>query len=224
MVYGISQGGSEQSILHVMDVATGKPLSEAIDRTSGSVIAWQPDNHSFFYLRYRPLTPDLPPEEQLYDGRTFLHTVGSHVDGSGDAVVFGRGVSKSLDVPDGQGTYVTVAPGSSYAVAEANHNMDDAPSTLFVAPLKSVTGASTPWHKFASTSDGVTQYALSGDTLYYVSIKDTKRGQLMATLASPIRMSHTAASCCRRATRFSPDSRWPRMACTSPNVMVPCRA
>ena len=40
IAYGVSAGGSEKSVMHVMDVATGKELGEAIDRTSDSVVAW----------------------------------------------------------------------------------------------------------------------------------------------------------------------------------------
>jgi prolyl oligopeptidase len=186
VAYGISEGGSEQSVLHILDVATGKPLSEAIDRTQGNQVYWRPDNKSFFYLRYRPLTPDLPPEQAEYDARTFLHTVGAHVSGAGDEVVFGRDVRKTLEVPDGQGTYVVVAPDSSYAIAVANHNMDDNPSTLFIAPLKSISNASTPWQKLANVGDGVTDFQIHGDTLYYLTINGKPRGQLMAmSLAHP---------------------------------------
>lgn len=186
LAYGISAGGSEQSLLHVLEVDTGKPLEESIDRTSNSVVAWQPDNRSFFYLRYRKPTTDTPASEKLYNGRTYLHSLGAHVDGDGDPVVFGRGVSPRVDVPEGQGTYVIVAPGSAVAIAVANHNMDDNPSTLFAAPLARVTGADTPWLKIADVEDGVTRFALLKDKLYFLSQKGASRFRLLATaLAHP---------------------------------------
>ncbi|HEX4596598.1 MAG TPA: prolyl oligopeptidase family serine peptidase [Burkholderiaceae bacterium] len=186
LVYGISTGGSEQSALHVMEVDTGKALDENIDRTSNSVVAWRPDNRSFFYLRYLKETADTPPSQTRYNGRTYLHILGAHVDGEGDAVVFGRGVSAHLEVPEGQGTYITVAPGSAYAIAAANHNMDRNPSTLFVAPLDRVTGSDTPWLRMADVADGVTQYALSGDTLFFLSQNGASRFRLLSTpLAHP---------------------------------------
>ncbi len=187
VAYGISAGGSEASVLHVIEVASGKVLAESIDRAEDdSALAWRADNKSFFYLRYRPLTPDLPPEERLYNARTFLHTIGVNPDGTGDQVVFGRGVSKSLDVPEGQGTYLVLGRNSPWAIAVANHNMDDNPSTLFVAPLSKVKGADTSWKKFATPEDGITHFAIAGDTLYFLAQKSTPRGQLMATsLAHP---------------------------------------
>ncbi|MDE2080836.1 MAG: S9 family peptidase [Burkholderiales bacterium] len=186
VAYGISAGGSEASVLHVMDVATGRVLAERITRANGSVVAWRPDNRSFFYLRYGPVTPATPPALREYDARTYLHQVGTHADGDGDAVVFGRGVQPGLDVPEGQGTYVLLAPGSKWALAVANRNMDNNPATFYVAPLAQVNGPRTPWRKIAGVADGVTDVALHGDTLYFLSQKDAPRFRLLATpLARP---------------------------------------
>jgi prolyl oligopeptidase len=186
LAYGISAGGSEQSVMHVLEVGTGKMLDENIARTSNSVVAWRPDNRSFFYLRYLKPAPDTPRSQLLYNGRTYLHILGTHVDGEADAVVFGRGVSAHLEVPEGQGTYITLAPGSAYAIAAANHNMDQNPSTLFIAPLDQVSGSDTPWVKIADVADGVTQYALSGDKLFFLSQNGASRFRLLSTpLAHP---------------------------------------
>ena len=186
VAYGLSTGGSEKSVLHVMDVRTGAVLSEAIANTSNSRVAWRPDNQSFFYLRYPKPTPDLPADQTMFNGRTYLHVLGAHADGEGDAVVFGRGVSASVDVPEGQGTWLETAPGSKYALAIANHNMDDNPSTVYVAPLAQVKGAGTPWRKVADVADGVTGFHLRGDTLYLVSQKGAPRFRLLSVpLARP---------------------------------------
>jgi len=186
LAYGISTGGSEQSVMHVLEVDTAKTLDENISRTSNSVVAWRPDNQSFFYLRYLKPTADTPASQTRYNGRTHLHILGTHVDGEGDPVVFGRGVSARVDVPEGQGTYITVAPGSRYVVAVANHNMDQNPTTLFLAPLARVSGSDAPWVKIADVADGVTQYALSGDKLLFLSQNGASRFRLLSTsLAHP---------------------------------------
>lgn len=186
IAYGLSTGGSEKSVLHVMDVQTGAMLSEAIDRTSNSRVSWRPDNQSFFYLRYPKPTPDMPPAQTMFNGRTYLHVLGTHADGEGDAAVFGRGVSAGLDVPEGQGTWLVTSPGSRFALAIANHNMDDNPSTVYVAPLAQVKAAGTPWKKIADASDGVTAFHLHGDTLYLLAQKDAPRFRLLSLpLARP---------------------------------------
>ena len=57
---GISPGGSENSVMHILDTATGKELGEHIERTQFGAVSWLPDNHSFFYNRLRKLSPDEP--------------------------------------------------------------------------------------------------------------------------------------------------------------------
>jgi prolyl oligopeptidase len=186
VAYGLSAGGSEQSLLHVVEVDGGKVLAEAIDRTSLNVIAWRPDNRSFFYLRYVKPTPGMPAAQTLFNARTYLHTVGSRTDGEGDTAVFGRGVAKGLEVPEGQGTYIVLAPGSRFAMAVANHNMDANPSTLYVAPLAQVRGSATPWRKIADPGDGVTQFVLRGDDFVFLSQDGAPRYRLLSTsLAKP---------------------------------------
>src|SRR5664279_1310606 len=77
LVYGLSVGGSEKSVLHVMDVKTGAVQAESIDRTSDSVVSWRPDNRSFFYLRYVKPVPGMPADQTMYNARTYLHRVGA---------------------------------------------------------------------------------------------------------------------------------------------------
>ncbi len=186
LAYGISSGGSEASVLHVLDVETGKARPEAIDRTDDAIVAWRADNRSFFYMRYPEVSSGTPAAEREYNARTYLHHVGEHVDGQADVAVFGHGVSRDVDVPEGQGTYLVLSPDSPYAVAVANRNMDNSPSTLYVAPLSRIDGARTPWRKVADVQDGATQVLLHGATLYFVSQKDAPRFRLLATpLAQP---------------------------------------
>ncbi|MEP7204181.1 MAG: prolyl oligopeptidase family serine peptidase [Ilumatobacteraceae bacterium] len=75
---GLSEGGTEQSILSVIDVATGLPLDDSIANTRASSIAWLPDNSGFWYLRYPPDDP--------YNRHVFFHQLGT--DPADDPVVF----------------------------------------------------------------------------------------------------------------------------------------
>jgi len=178
VVYGVSLGGSEDSVLHLLDVSGKRPFTETIDRTSLSVVGWLPDNSGFFYLRYNKPTPDMKPAERLYNARTYLHAIGANPNGAGDPAVFGRGVAPGLEVPEGQGTFILTAPDSPYALAVANQNLDQNPSTLYVAPLNSIMGAETPWRRIAEVTDEVTQFQLQGQYLYYLTSKGAPRFRL----------------------------------------------
>src|SRR5258706_8303469 len=160
VAYGLSAGGSEASTLHVTEVESGKVLDEAITRTNNSVIAWRQDNHSFYYLRYAQPTPQTPAAETMYNARTYLHAVGVHPDGDQDAVVFGRGVAKAVEVPDGQGTYLVGSAQSPYFVAVAHHNKEAAPAPLPGAPPTKIKGAATPSRSIASRGERCTPLPL----------------------------------------------------------------
>ncbi|MGP8032841.1 MAG: prolyl oligopeptidase family serine peptidase, partial [Steroidobacteraceae bacterium] len=186
LAYGVSLGGSEDSVLHMLEVAGKRTFKETIDRTSLSIVAWLPDNSGFFYLRYNKHTPGMKPSETLYNARTYVHTLGANPNGDDDPAVFGRGVAANLEVPEGQGTYILTAPDSPYALAVANQNMDQNPSTLYVARLDSIKGEATPWRKIADVDDAVTQFQTQGEYLYFLTSKGAPRFKLeRLALANP---------------------------------------
>lgn len=53
LAYGMSEGGSEEASIHVLDVANLKELITPIDRAHYSGADWMPDDSGFFYLRQR---------------------------------------------------------------------------------------------------------------------------------------------------------------------------
>jgi prolyl oligopeptidase len=186
LAYGISLGGSEESTIHVLDVAGKRTFRESIDRTSNSVIAWTQDNRGFFYFRYAQPAPGAKAGSTFYNARAYRHVLGESVNGDGDPVVFGRDVSADLEVPEGQASYVLVSPDSPYALGVANQNLDQNPSTLYVTRLDSIKGAATHWRKFADVSDQVTQFQLQGEYLYFLTSKGAPRFKLArVALAHP---------------------------------------
>ena len=51
VAYGISAGGSENSVIHIIDASSGRESPETIDRAEFGITGWRPDNQSFFYIR-----------------------------------------------------------------------------------------------------------------------------------------------------------------------------
>ncbi|WP_214109679.1 prolyl oligopeptidase family serine peptidase [Acrocarpospora catenulata] len=92
LAYQISVGGDEESLLHVLDVATGEILEGPIDRCRYSPIAWLPGGEAYYYVRR--LAPDAVPEgEEQYHRRVYLHDLGAPVEE--DVLVFGEGLEKT---------------------------------------------------------------------------------------------------------------------------------
>ena len=92
LAYQLSHGGDEESLLRVMDVATGELVDGPIDRCRYSGVAWLPGGKAFYYTRRLP--PDAVPEgEAQYHRRVYLHVVGTPPEA--DAEVFGAGRDKT---------------------------------------------------------------------------------------------------------------------------------
>ena len=90
VAYQMSEGGTEESVLRVLDVHTGAVVDGPIDRCRYSPIAWLPGGSAFYYVRR--LDPALLPEtEQQFHRRVLLHTVGTPAES--DVLIFGSGMT-----------------------------------------------------------------------------------------------------------------------------------
>jgi prolyl oligopeptidase len=88
LAYQVSEGGTEESTLRVMDVATGDVVDGPIDRARYSPVAWLPGGEAYYYVRrLDPAT--LPADEHQYHRRVWLHRVGT--DPATDVEIFGTG-------------------------------------------------------------------------------------------------------------------------------------
>ncbi|SFS94430.1 prolyl oligopeptidase family serine peptidase [Saccharopolyspora flava] len=93
LAYQISVGGDEESLLHVIDVATGELVEGPIDRCRYSTISWLPGGREFFYVRR--LHPDLVPDgEEQFHRRVWRHRVGT--DPEQDVLVHGEGLDHTF--------------------------------------------------------------------------------------------------------------------------------
>jgi prolyl oligopeptidase len=92
LAYQLSAGGDEESLLRVLDVASGEVVDGPIDRCRYSGVAWLPGGKSFYYVRRLP--PEAVPDgESQYHRRVYLHVVGTPPES--DAMVFGEGRDKT---------------------------------------------------------------------------------------------------------------------------------
>ncbi len=85
LAYGLSENGSEQSVLHLLETDTGRHLPERIPRTRSADLAWLPDGSGFYYTRY-PAPGDVPKGEEHYHRAVFFHALGA--DPSSDSLVY----------------------------------------------------------------------------------------------------------------------------------------
>jgi prolyl oligopeptidase len=115
LAYQLSEGGDEESILRVMDVATGELVDGPIDRCRYSPVGWLPGGEQFYYVRRLPASA-VPAGEEQFHRRVWLHRVGT--DPADDVLVFGDGFDKttffsaSVSI-DGRWLVVTASQGTA---------------------------------------------------------------------------------------------------------------
>lgn len=172
LAYQLSIGGNEESLLYVMDVATGEVLEGPIDRCRYSPIAWVPGANSFYYVRR--IAPELLPEsERNFHRRVYLHRVGSPTES--DILVFGAGMTMTnyygVEVSrDGHWLQVSSSEGT-----EPRNN-------LWVADLTASPHASPSFTLVQGDVDAQTSLSFGRDGRVYVSTDlDAPRGRLAVT-------------------------------------------
>ncbi len=155
---GTSEGGTEDSVLRVLDSADGRDLGEAIPNTRACSVAWEPDGSGFAYTRY--------PEGDEYHRTVHHHRLGD--DWRDDPVVWAEHPDPQAwpDVtmsPDGRWLLVHVLVGwARYDVHLLDRRADE--WSTVIAGVE-------------ATSEF--QFAADGDALVGVTTLDAPRGRLV---------------------------------------------
>ncbi|MEV6419722.1 prolyl oligopeptidase family serine peptidase [Streptomyces sp. NPDC051662] len=87
LAFQTSVAGDDSSFLWVLDIASGDVIDGPVDRCRRSPVAWLPGGEAFFYVRRLP-PHEVPPGEEHYHRRVWLHRVGTDPDRD-DELVFG---------------------------------------------------------------------------------------------------------------------------------------
>ncbi len=176
VAFTVSSGGSEDGVLHVMDVATGKPLSESIDRAETAGVSWAPDGRRFFYTRLAKLPVDAAPGARFDHQKVYRHDLGSDPDK--DQVVLDSDhlpfAFKAAQVWPG----LVVTPGSDEVVAEISDGTG-VDKAIFAARLVDVLAGTPSWKTVATQADGVTLFTVHGDQIFLLTHHDAPRYEVV---------------------------------------------
>jgi prolyl oligopeptidase len=179
VAYGVSQGGSEDSTLYVVEVESGQVHDLAISRTGFCVVNWLEDHRTFLYTRYPALPAGAPLTERFKNNRVYLHRPGN--DPEHDLCVFGYGVNSRVEILPEDEPYLCTSSVSDWMLAVVRYGGRHE-LTIYVAPRSALFEPATcPWTKVADVEDEVTGYAFIGDTIYFRTHKDAPRYKVIAT-------------------------------------------
>ena len=73
VAYGVSPGGSEDAVIHVVETATGSETGDIIDRAQFGYPQWRPDGRSFFYNREQKLGSEIGGGARVEEPRVSAH-------------------------------------------------------------------------------------------------------------------------------------------------------
>ena len=190
VAYGISPGGSENSVLHVLESATGKVLSDTIDRAQFGQPSWLPDG-SFFYTREQKLGPDSPPTAQYQKLRCYHHVLGDDPDK--EAAIFGYDVLPNLKVTEDDFSVLGYSPGApNYLLGLVIHGVQRE-IDVYVTAFDSSASWKPVWKKAVDAADDVTGFDLHGDSLFLLSHKDASRFKVLRTSLGNPDLAHATA-------------------------------
>jgi prolyl oligopeptidase len=178
VAYGLSQDGSENSVIHVIETTSFREAAETIDRTEYGSPKWRADGKSFFYNRFAKLGPGAVETDKYLNSRAQLHVLGT--DPERDVALIGTNLTGTrvpvtpVDVP-----IVATAAGSPYEFAVIDHGAEPA-VTIYIAK-QTPNAVDAAWRKVADTEDAVTGLAVHGRKLYLLTHKDAARYKVLQT-------------------------------------------
>jgi prolyl oligopeptidase len=164
---GVSLGGSENSVLHVVEVASGRLLSEAISRAHDGAPSWADESNGFYVTRTHPMAPGAPASTKYENERVYFHVVGSAEET--DTPVFGPDLSSSPALPKVGFLFVTVVPGTGMILAAQFTGAVETPAYWL---RRTESGA---WFPAIKHEEGVMDIAFHG-TRAYVRTKGGANG------------------------------------------------
>jgi len=192
VVYGLAQGGSEQTTYHLLDVLSGEPLDAPISHieTAYNRPMWSADNRGFFYSRRQDL-PDDANDIDIYKKTEVRHHVMG-TDPKDDALIVGFGHSSRLPLLDTDFPSLWLTPDSAHAVLKVKHG-DNNEISLFTAPVDQLLDDNIPWVRIANEADWVSDFAVKGEFIYLLTARDAPRYQLLKTALSAPRLDTAQA-------------------------------
>jgi prolyl oligopeptidase len=174
--YALSEGGSDWETVHVLDVATGKELPDAVHWVKFSGIAWTHDGKGFFYSRF-PTPPgdqESKINQKVVDQKLYYHRLGTPQ--SSDKLVY------SMPGHPEWGVGASVSEDGRYLVLFV-FNGTSTKNRLYYADLRDPAHpdpAAKVMPLYTKGDAGYTPIGNIGDTLYLQTTLDAPRGRIVA--------------------------------------------
>ena len=189
VVHGLSPAGSENSVLHVLEVDSGQLLPERIDRTQYANPSWLPDSSGFFFNRLAD-GAQLGSVDYYADSVAWLHRLRS--DPKDDLRVLSRVQQPAFAFRPSDSPYVFADPSSEHVLAQVQGGVRRE-NPLYTARLADVLAGRPRWLKVGDIEDELVGSAVRGDELFLLTTRDAPNGKVLRTAMSAPSLAAAAA-------------------------------
>ena len=176
LAYGVSVGGSEESVLHVIEVGSGKETGDVIDRANFGSPSWLADGR-LLYNRLQKLAPNAPATDKYVNSRAYLHVLGKNPEE--DTPLLGAGLAPAIAIAAPEIPIVVNPVGSKYVIGLVINGVQNE-FRLYAASVASLAGDKTPWVRVVDTTDDVTAFDVMGEDLYLLTHKNASRFKVIS--------------------------------------------
>jgi prolyl oligopeptidase len=164
----LSENGSENGSVHVINAATGKETAEIVPRvqypTGGGSLAWNKNSTGFYYTRY-PQGKERPEADMNFYQQVYYHKLGTPV--SKDTYVIGKEFPRIAEIG------LTASEDGNYILAKVA-NGDGGEFAHYLL------GPSGKWVQLTQFSDKVKEAVFGKNMIYLLSKQNAPNGKILA--------------------------------------------
>lgn len=189
---GISQGGSEQSTLRILDVESATLTDDTVPGTFLDPVSWL-DGDSLLGNCVLDKVPGTPKEERYQDSRIILHRLGTPAED--DILILRKGLNANVPLASVDWPLVLAPNESPWLVAVIAHSASGGEvdqeltdCSIYVAPREEVVAdpEQCSWRRLSVTADGVLAFAVRGDDMFVVTHRRAPRAELLSVSMSEL--------------------------------------
>lgn len=173
---GLSKRGTEASVLHVVDVASGRLLPTRIPATDYGLVTWLPDSSGFAYLRF---VGEHGTPTYYLNNETRLHRLGRP---GSDRLLLPR---DKPPVPLQPHEFAVIGFPAHSTIATLAISEGRRESQLYVTDRAALLAGRARWQQVGGYDAQIESFGVRGDALWLLSTRGAPNGRLLLT--SPTR-------------------------------------
>ena len=197
VAYGISESGSEDASLYLLDTKTKKQIGEPITRANFGGVTWEPDSKYFYLNRLQELKTGMPDTERYQKSQMLRLGVGEPIAKAQVVLTAGKAagtttLGNNTSIESAEIPFVEITHDGRWAIGSIVNGVQRE-LKVFVARvpanLQKFDASKLDWQSLIQPSDAITAASYAQNSLYFMTYKDAPRFRVaklnLQSLGSP---------------------------------------